>query len=160
MNLRDSNFCCANVFASAHALRGASKNPPTKGNAMNQRIAMGLTLLVGVAIGATAIQGLHAQAKPPGYAVIAIRNIKDPDTFKTLLPKAPAAVQAFGGKFIVRTENITGIDGTAPKRYVVIAFESVEKAKAWSESAAQKEVDAIRAKSTDSLSFIVEGMSN
>jgi hypothetical protein len=37
---------------------------------MNQRIALGLTLLAGVAIGVTAIQGLHAQAKPPAYVVI------------------------------------------------------------------------------------------
>ena len=121
---------------------------------------MGIALLTGVGIGATAIQGLHAQAKPPAYAVIAIRNIKDADTFKTLLPKAPAAVEAFGGKFVVRTENITGLDGTPPKRYIVIAFDSVDKAKAWSASAAQKEIDAIRMKSTDSLSFIVEGMPN
>jgi len=35
---------------------------------MNQRIVSGLTLLAGIAIGATAIQGLHAQAKPPTYA--------------------------------------------------------------------------------------------
>ena len=43
---------------------------------MNRSIATGLTLLAGAAIGATAIQGLHAQAKPPTYVVVALRKIK------------------------------------------------------------------------------------
>ena len=44
---------------------------------MNQRIALGLTLLAGIAIGATAIQGLHAQAKPKAYLVTELQ-VLDP----------------------------------------------------------------------------------
>jgi uncharacterized protein (DUF1330 family) len=127
---------------------------------MNQRIALGLTLLVGGAIGATAIQGLHAQAKPPTYVVVAIRKINDADSFKAILPKYPAAVEAAGGHFVVRTDKITSLDGTPPQRFVLLQFDSPEKAQAFHNSAATKELDAIRAKSTDSLSFIVEGMPN
>jgi uncharacterized protein (DUF1330 family) len=58
----------------------------------------------------------------------------------------------------MRTNNITASDGTPPNRFVVIAFDSLEKAKAWTASAAQKEVDAIRAKTTKSRVFYVEGM--
>jgi uncharacterized protein (DUF1330 family) len=83
-----------------------------------------------------------------------------PDVFKTLLPKSGPAVAAFGGKFIVRTEKITNIDGTPPSRFVVIAFDSVEQAQAWNKSAAQQEVENIRKQSTTSREFIVEGMSN
>ena len=129
---------------------------------MNQRIALGLAMLAGVAIGAVAVDGLKAQNKAPGaYAVIDISEVTDPDTFtKQLLPKATPAMAAFGGQFIVRTEKIVGIDGTAPKRFVVIAFDSVDKAKAWDNSPAQKEVDALRAKSTKSRSFIADGSVN
>jgi len=124
---------------------------------MNRLIALGLTLLAGVAIGATAVGGLHAQGKPGAYAVVDIAEITDPDTFKTLLPKAGPAMNAFGGQFVARTEKITAVQGTPPKRFVIIAFDSVDKAKAWSESPAQKEVDAIRDKSTKSREFIVDG---
>jgi uncharacterized protein (DUF1330 family) len=127
---------------------------------MNQRIALGLTLLAGVAIGATAIQGLHAQAKPPTYVVVAIRNITDADGYKAVIEKAPAAMANSGGHFVVRTDKITSLDGPPPKRFVLIAFDSPEKAQAWHTSAAQKEVDALRIKTSDSLSFMVEGMSN
>jgi uncharacterized protein (DUF1330 family) len=120
-----------------------------------------LAILAGVAIGATAVSGLHAQSKSPGaYVIVDISEITNPDGFKQLFPKAPAAVAAFGGQFVTRTEKITGLDGTAPKRFIIIGFESVDKAKAWSASAAQKEVDAIRMGNTKSRSFIVatEGM--
>jgi hypothetical protein len=41
---------------------------PTKENIMNRHIATGLILLAGVAIGATAIEGLHAQARRPMWS--------------------------------------------------------------------------------------------
>jgi uncharacterized protein (DUF1330 family) len=65
------------------------------------------------------------------------------------------AVAAFDGHFVTRTEKITALDGTPPKRFVIIGFDSVEKAKAWDASAAQKEVNDIRMKNTKSRSFVV-----
>jgi hypothetical protein len=58
----------------------------------------------------------------------------------------------------MRTDNIIAGDGPAPKRFVIIAFDSLAKAKAWDASAAQQEVTAIRLKSTKSRQFLVEGM--
>lgn len=82
--------------------------------------------------------------------------ITDAEAYKAVL--APASAMASGGSFVIRTDKITSLDGTPPARFVLIKFDSVEQAQAWHNSAAQKEVDAIRAKSTDSLAFIVEGM--
>jgi uncharacterized protein (DUF1330 family) len=131
-------------------------------NTMNRSIALGLAMLAGGAIGATAVNALHAQGKAPGaYAVIDISAFTDPDLYKTLLPKAGPAMAAFpDAKFVIRTQNITALDGTPPKRFVVIAFDSMDQAKAWNASAGQQEVNAIRMKSSNSRSFIVEGMSN
>jgi uncharacterized protein (DUF1330 family) len=115
-------------------------------------------LVAGAAIGGTVIQGLHAQAAPPTYVVIEISKVADPEGFKAIGPKAGRANDAFGGKAIIRTEKITGIDGTPPKRLIILAFDSLEKAKAWSASSAQKEVDAIRKKTSTSREFYAEGM--
>ena len=125
---------------------------------MDQRISLGSALLAGVAIGATAIGGLHAQGKPSAYAVVDIAEITDEATFNTLLPKAGPAMKDSGGQFIIRTENFTPSSGTPPKRLIVIAFDSMDKLKAWSVSPLQKEVDAIREKSTKSREFFVEGL--
>jgi uncharacterized protein (DUF1330 family) len=95
--------------------------------------------------------------KPSTYVVVAIRKITDAEGYKEVLAKAPAAAQAAGGTFVIRTDKITSLDGTPPARFVLLKFDTPEKAMAWHNSAAQKEVDAIRAKTTDSLAFIVEG---
>jgi uncharacterized protein (DUF1330 family) len=131
---------------------------------MNQRVALGLTLLAGVAIGATAIEGLHAQAKPPAYVVIPVLKMNDAAGFKAgVVDKANATaaeMTAAGGQYVIRSEKFTSLDGTPPARLVIIKFDSVEKAQAFEKTAAQKEITAARMKTTESLSFIVEGMSN
>jgi uncharacterized protein (DUF1330 family) len=128
---------------------------------MTTNYKLALTLLAGAALGAAAIQGLHAQAKPPAVVVVDISDITDPEGFK-VIPASPATspsgVAAQGGRYITRTDKITAFDGTPPKRFIVIAFDSVEKANAWNDSASQKEINAIRAKTTKSRSFVVEGM--
>ena len=124
---------------------------------MNRLVTLAMALLAGVAIGAAAINGLRAQGTPGAYAVVDISEITDQNTFAQILPKALPASEAFGGKYIIRTGKTMGLDGTAPQRFVVIAFDSVEKAKAWDSSPAQKEVNDLRRKSTKSRVFIADG---
>ncbi|MGC1793328.1 MAG: DUF1330 domain-containing protein [Pseudolabrys sp.] len=98
------------------------------------------------------------QAKSPTYVAIAIQKITDPEAYKPLPEKGRAAAEAAGGHYLIRTGNITRLDGVAPERFALIEFDSIEKAQAWYSSPAQKDADAIRFKSTDSLAFIVEGV--
>jgi uncharacterized protein (DUF1330 family) len=128
---------------------------------MRSYCLLALAILAAVALGAAAIQGLHAQsAVPKAYVIVDITQINDPATFKTLLPKAPRTVAEFGGHIVTRTDKISALDGVAPERFVIIGFDSVQKAKDWNDSPAQKEVSDIRRKSTKSRSFVVvaEGM--
>jgi len=130
---------------------------------MNQRIALGLALLAGVAIGATAVQGLHAQAKAPAYLVIEINKITDAEGFKVVTQRPTGGTDVakeLGGHYIARTAKITALDGTAPERFIAYAFDSVERAQAFNNSPYMKDVNAIRGKTTQARSFIVEGMSN
>jgi uncharacterized protein (DUF1330 family) len=126
---------------------------------MNRSIALGLAMLAGAALGAAAVNGLHAQGRPPGaFAVIDINDINDPEILtKQLLPKEEATLVPFGAQFVIRTQNIVGIDGTPPKRFVVIAFNTGQTARAWAGSAAQKETATMRMTSTKSRTFIVDG---
>jgi len=129
---------------------------------MKTRYTVALAMLAGVGIGGAAIQGLHAQAKPPVIVVVDIGEISDPEGFKAIGQRSNATAMAvfkdLGGHYIARTSNITALDGTAPKRFIVIAFDSMEKAQAWNNLPGQKEINALRAKTTKSRSFIAEGM--
>jgi uncharacterized protein (DUF1330 family) len=134
---------------------------PTARNAMKTQYMIALGMLAGVGLGAAAVQGLHAQAKPPAYLVIEISKINDAEGFKTITQRPTGGADAakdFGGHYVVRTDKITPLDGTAPQRLIVYAFESVEKAKGFNSSPYMKEVNAIRNKTTEARSFIVEGM--
>jgi uncharacterized protein (DUF1330 family) len=129
---------------------------------MQVNTKIGLTLLAGVAIGAVAVEVLHAQATPPSYVVTDIAEISDPEGFKVVSqrPQAEAAarVQQAGGRYITSTDKITALDGAPPKRMIIIAFDSLEKAQAFNNSQGQKEINAIRTKTTKSRSFIVQGL--
>jgi hypothetical protein len=56
---------------------------------MDTKYKIALAALAGIGLGAAAIEGLHAQAKPPAYVVVAVRSIKDADAFKTSLSTKP-----------------------------------------------------------------------
>ncbi len=126
---------------------------------MKTKYKLAIALIVGPIIGGPAIQNLHAQTKPPGYVVIPIRGIKDAAAFKAgVVDKTtPGELAKAGGHYLVRTQKVISLDGKAPERFVIIEFDSVEKAQAWYNSPAQKDINAARDKSTDSLAFIVEG---
>jgi uncharacterized protein (DUF1330 family) len=129
---------------------------------MNRYLTLAMSMLTGAALGAAAVSGLNAQTKAPGaYAVIDISEITDADTFtKQLLPKVPPSyLVPFGGQYLARTDNITAIDGAPPRRFVIISFDSMDKAKAFNNSPIQQEVNALRLKATKSRAFLVEGFS-
>jgi uncharacterized protein (DUF1330 family) len=122
----------------------------------NYRLAFALT--VAVVMGGSVIQGLQAQTTAPTYVVVDISAVSDPDGFKAVPAMAtPAWVASFGGKYIVRSENITAVDGTPPKRFIVIEFDTLAHAKAWRASDITAKIDAIRAKTATSREFIVGG---
>jgi uncharacterized protein (DUF1330 family) len=128
---------------------------------MNQRIAVGLAMVAGIAIGGIAVGGLQAQSKSPGaYAIIDISEITAPDLIKEIVAKAGPAVATAGGQYIARTSNITPLLGTPPKRLVIIAFDNVDKAKTWYESPVQKEVNTISDKALKARWFIADGTLN
>jgi uncharacterized protein (DUF1330 family) len=117
-----------------------------------------MSLLAGATIGAAAITALHAQSRGPGaYAIIDLSQINDRDNFtKQVLMKAEPVILGAGGKFVTRTEKIAALDGTAPQRFVILAFDSADKAKAWYGSAAWQEIDAARKKFTTSRLFVAD----
>jgi uncharacterized protein (DUF1330 family) len=124
---------------------------------MRANYKLALTLVAGIALGGAVIEGIHAQVTPPTYVVVAIRKVTDAEGYKEVMAKAPAVAKAGGGTFIIRSGDITSLDGPSPQRFVLLKFDSVAQAQAWYNSAAQKEVNAIRIKTTDSLAFIVPG---
>jgi len=129
---------------------------------MKKIFALPLAVAIGLGFGAVATRGLHARTTtPPVYVVVEIDEITDANGFEALRQTASATdveVQFEDGRYFARTENVTAVDGSAPKFFAFIAFDNMTKAKAFIDG--MKNTTALRNRVTKSRSFIVEGTSH
>ena len=127
---------------------------------INRHITVGLAMIASAALGAAAVQTLHAQAKPPAYNVAEI-TIKDQDGYnKEYLPLVTKAITDAGGKFIVRGGKTISYEGAAPApRVVVVRFENLDKLQTLYNSAPYKDAIAVGDKYATQRIFGVEGFS-
>jgi uncharacterized protein (DUF1330 family) len=110
---------------------------------MKTRFTVALSMLAGIAVGAVAVQGLHAQAKPPVYTVSEIQ-ISNLDAYlKEFAPVAQASIKAAGGKFLAGGPG-TSLEGSPPATRVTIQmWDSLEQAQAWRNGADYKKAREI-----------------
>jgi uncharacterized protein (DUF1330 family) len=115
-----------------------------------------LALAVGAALGAAAVQGLHAQAKPKAY-IVTESDIVDAAAAATYGPRNQAAQKAAGGRSFRTTGKITAVVGTAPKRAGLSEWDNLEQAQAWIASQGRKDLSAERDKAIKIIrQYIVE----
>jgi uncharacterized protein (DUF1330 family) len=127
---------------------------------MKTHYTVALSVVAGVAIGAAAVQALHAQATPPAYVVaeIDVTNVEPYD--KEYVPPAAKAITDGGGRYIVRGGETAAYYGEPPKsRIAIMAFESMEKARAAFNSSAYKEAKKVGDKYAKFRVYAVEGLS-
>jgi uncharacterized protein (DUF1330 family) len=123
----------------------------------NHKLAF--ALLIGIAVGVAGATVIHArQVKSPLGYVIAEVDVTDPATFQKYGEKVPGTLAPFNGHYLIRGGKTLALEGDAPKRFVVIAFDSMEKAKSWEDSAAYEAIKPIRHSSAKSRVFIAEGV--
>lgn len=117
-------------------------------------------LVTGAVAGSLITSAPLAQSRPPGYVVAEVA-VRDMDVFtKEYGPKLPSTLQPYGGRFLVAGGKPTALEGDTPQRFVIIAFDSVERARAWYDSPAYQELVPIRQKASKATLFIAEGVSN
>jgi uncharacterized protein (DUF1330 family) len=131
---------------------------------MKSNYKIAVTMLAGAAFGALAVHGLHAQAKPPIYVVEQIDVTNEDAYAKEYVPKARAIREAAGGRLLARGGAATGakvttIEGEPFNGLVVIQlWESMDKIKAWHDSAEYKENHKIGDKYAKFRKIAVEGL--
>jgi len=123
---------------------------------MKTRYTVALSMIAGAALGATAIQGLHAQAKK--VYLVSEAQILDQAAIGSWNTSIREAITKGGATSIFQSTKITAVVGTAPQRVALTEFPSVEKAQAWLDSAERKAMAPQRDKTLkfDKL-LIVEG---
>ena len=65
------------------------------------------------------------------YIVVQVK-VQDPVKYEEYKKQVPATIEAYGGRFLVRGGETEVLEGDwNPERFVILEFDSVERAKEW-----------------------------
>jgi uncharacterized protein (DUF1330 family) len=121
-------------------------------------------VLAGLAAGALGVTTLNGQSPsetPRPAFHIAEFELTDPEGIRPYSAQVASTFEPFGGRFIVRGGEALRLEGDKPRgRFVAIAFDTMERAQAWYNSAVYQELRPIRQRSGNSRIVIVEGIAN
>jgi uncharacterized protein (DUF1330 family) len=95
----------------------------------------------------------------PAYIIVDMK-VTDPEQYKKYMAAAPAAVQAFGGEYLVRGGKFETMEGHwTPARVAMLRFPSFEKAKAFYDGEQYRAARAQREGATEFFNMVlVEGV--
>jgi uncharacterized protein (DUF1330 family) len=126
---------------------------------MKTNYKVALAALAGISIGIVGANAIQTELKtPPGY-VIAEVEVNDQATMQKYGAKVPETLLPFNHHYVILSDKIQALEGEPPKGGIVmIAFDSVEKARAWYDSPAYTAIRPLRQSAAKSRIFIVEGL--
>jgi len=94
---------------------------------------------------------------PKGY-VFAEVEVTDPVLYEDYRTKVPATIAAYGGRYLVRGGDPVRLEGDHPMhRFVVLEFDSPQRASDWYYSEQYGPVKALRLKSATTHAFLLIG---
>jgi uncharacterized protein (DUF1330 family) len=117
-----------------------------------------LGMVISFGLGAAALQGLHAQTKPPALGIVEVA-VSDREAYaKEFLPPITKTVSDTGGKFLAVGGQTVSLTGAPPAgRVVVVQRPSMDQLESWWNAPATKEAYAIGFKYATFRIFAVEG---
>ena len=113
---------------------------------MNAKLKITLALVAGTAVGATAVQVLHAQGKPKAYQVTELEII-DEAAWKSFVTAVRASQQAASGRNLRTARGkVVSFVGDPPKFVGITEFDSLDAAVAYRNGPAFKDLEPQRSK--------------
>ncbi len=94
----------------------------------------------------------------PAYFIANI-TVTNPERIQEYQALAPATIEAYGGRYIVRGGAHETLEGDwKPDRMVVLEFPDVETARTWYNSPEYQEILPLRQDNSDGKIVLVEGL--
>ncbi|MCL4185743.1 MAG: DUF1330 domain-containing protein [Burkholderiaceae bacterium] len=91
----------------------------------------------------------------PAYVIVDVK-VTDPEQYKQYMALSPAAIEAAGGRFLVRGGAHEVFEGNwQPTRLVMAEFPDLAAARAFYDSAKYREARAKRAGATEFFNMVV-----
>jgi uncharacterized protein (DUF1330 family) len=93
----------------------------------------------------------------PAYVVVDI-EVKNPADYERYKALAPPSVAQYGGKYLARGGSTEVLEGSwKPKRFVILEFPSMERARAWWSSPEYAAAKTLRQGCASTSMVAVEG---
>lgn len=94
----------------------------------------------------------------PAYVVAEI-EVEDPARYEEYKKLAPAAIAAYGGRYVARGGRTEVLEGPwSPKRLVIVEFPSLERAREWWDSPEYAPAKGLRQACSRAKMIVVEGL--
>jgi uncharacterized protein (DUF1330 family) len=91
--------------------------------------------------------------------VIALIEVTDPEGYEVYKEMAPASIAQYGGRYIARAGRSEVVEGEAKaNRFVLLEFESYERAQEWWNSPEYEAAKPHRRRSATSTLMLVDGL--
>ena len=92
------------------------------------------------------------------YVVVQV-DVKDPARYENYKKLVQPSLEPFGGRFLVRGGRTETLEGDwAPRRFVIVEFPDVERAKAWWASPEYAPAKALRQATSSTQMILAEGL--
>jgi uncharacterized protein (DUF1330 family) len=86
-------------------------------------------------------------------------KISDAEAMRRYMSEAPATVAAFGGRYLVRGNDVRALEGAwEHERMVVVEFRDQETALAWYRSEAYRPLRDLRQASAETVILLADGV--
>jgi len=127
------------------------------------KLAIALSLLAGIAIGAAGTSALHAQVKPAVYSVdealadVDLAGISD--YTHNYVPLTQASMKAYGGNVLAESSKVKTFSGNSPKRAAIVLWRNIDQFEAWYNSPEYTHAREIGGKYAKFHMFVVEAAS-
>lgn len=94
----------------------------------------------------------------PAFIIVDI-EVRDPVNYEAYKRVAPESIAKYGGRYVVRGGRTEILEGSwRPNRFVMLEFDSVEKAKAWWASEEYRVPKEMRQAAATTNMILVEGI--
>jgi len=94
----------------------------------------------------------------PAYVVVDI-EVHDAKRYEQYKRMAPPSIAVYGGRYLTRGGETNVLEGDwTPKRFVVLEFPSLERARAWWSSPEYAEAKALRQACATTRMVVTEGL--
>jgi uncharacterized protein (DUF1330 family) len=125
---------------------------------MKNICTVALSMFAGAAIGALAVQDLHAQAKPPVYFIVE-NEISDVQGYlKEYAVHARDMIKANGGRYLAAGDATTYVGEPPKSRVAIFVFDDLQQIQTWLNTPDYKALRAVGEKYAKFRNYAVPGI--